>query len=462
MEHSKVGLLPLYLELYDKSVPHIRGRINDFVDTISNELKKRNLEVVCSEVCRVKPEFDQAVEKFEHENVDAIITLHLAYSPSLESCEILASTKLPIIILNTTPTYIFDNQTPIEEIMFNHGIHGVQDLCNMLKRNNKAYHIESGHWLNSDVIDRVGSWAKAARLSRMMKTAKVGILGEPFDGMGDFAVPFEELKQNIGINTISFDFNDAKELINSVSRQEILAEIEEDKMQFLTDAIPYNTHYKSVNIGIALRKWIAEKSLNAFTVNFESITNESEFNVMPFLEIEKQMATGMGYAGEGDVLTAALSGAISTVFKETSFTEMFCPDWKNNTIFLSHMGEMNISLTSSKPELVEMDFPYTSADNPAIAYGMYKPGQVVLINLAPDLCGNYTYILVKGRIIEIRGDDSMKHSIHAWFEPESEISDFLTKFSMAGGTHHSVLCYTSEFDVLKKFGQLMDWKTVTI
>ena len=109
-----------------------------------------------------------------------------------------------------------------------------------------------------------------------------------------------------------------------------------------------------------------------------------------------------------------------------------------------------------------MDFPYTSADNPAIAYGMYKPGQVVLINLAPDLCGNYTYILVKGRIIEISGEDSMKHSIHAWFKPECEITEFLTKFSMAGGTHHSVLCYTSEFDVLKKFGQLMDWKTVTI
>ena len=56
----------------------------------------------------------------------------------------------------------------------------------------------------------------------------------------------------------------------------------------------------------------------------------------------------------------------------------------------------------------------------------------------------------------------MKHSIHAWFKPECEITEFLTKFSMAGGTHHSVLCYKSEFDVLKKFGQLMDWKTVTI
>jgi L-arabinose isomerase len=462
MEKSKVGLLPLYLELYDKSVPHIRSRVNDFVNTICKELEKRNMEVVCSAVCRIKPEFEQAVKMFEGENVDAIATLHLAYSPSLESCEVLASTKLPIIILNTTPAYVFDNQTPLEEIMFNHGIHGVQDLCNMLKRNNKPYYIESGHWLNSDVMGRVGSWVKAARLARLMRTARVGILGESFGGMGDFAVPFEDMQKTIGINTISFNFDDAKELVNCISEQEILDEIENDKRRFITDSIPFKTHYQSVKIGLALRKWLSNNNLNAFTVNFQSITNEIEFNVMPFLEIEKQMASGLGYAGEGDVLTAALSGAVSSVFQETSFTEMFCPDWKNNTIFLSHMGEMNISLASSKPELIEMDFPYTSADNPAIAYGMYKSGKVVLINLAPDVCDNYTFILAKGRIIEISGEDSMKHSIHAWFEPECEISEFLTKFSMAGGTHHSVLCYTTEIETLKKFSQIMGWNTVSI
>ena len=40
MKHSKIGLLPLYLELYDKSVPNIRGRINGFVDIIEKELEK--------------------------------------------------------------------------------------------------------------------------------------------------------------------------------------------------------------------------------------------------------------------------------------------------------------------------------------------------------------------------------------------------------------------------------------
>ena len=27
-----------------------------------------------------------------------------------------------------------------------------------------------------------------------------------------------------------------------------------------------------------------------------------------------------------------------------------CPDWKNNSIFISHMGEINVNLAACKPE----------------------------------------------------------------------------------------------------------------
>jgi len=34
------------------------------------------------------------------------------------------------------------------------------------------------------------------------------------------------------------------------------------------------------------------------------------------------MSRGIGYAGEGDVLTAALTGALLSVYPDTSFTEV--------------------------------------------------------------------------------------------------------------------------------------------
>ena len=54
---------------------------------------------------------------------------------------------------------------------------------------------------------------------------------------------------------------------------------------------------------------------------------------LPFLEASKAMARGIGYAGEGDVLTSALVGTLLSVYPETSFTEMFCPNWKDGRYF---------------------------------------------------------------------------------------------------------------------------------
>lgn len=99
---------------------------------------------------------------FEKEDVDAIVTLHLAYSPSLESSEVLKRTKLPLIVLDTTPDYEFTPFTYADAMLYNHGIHGVQDMCNLLKRNGKAYQVFAGHTDHSDVLDRVAKSARAA------------------------------------------------------------------------------------------------------------------------------------------------------------------------------------------------------------------------------------------------------------------------------------------------------------
>ena len=59
-----------------------------FARTIAAELERRGLEVLAAPVCRVREEFAAAVTRFEREGAEAIVTLHLAYSPSLESADV--------------------------------------------------------------------------------------------------------------------------------------------------------------------------------------------------------------------------------------------------------------------------------------------------------------------------------------------------------------------------------------
>ena len=159
MRTVRVGLLPLYIKLYDDIDPDARGGVEAFLNEAAGELEKRGLDVVKAPVCRIRDEFAEAVEKFEIRGVDALVTLHLAYSPSLESVYAVAASKLPVIVFDTTREYDFSPGQSPDEITYNHGIHGVQDFCNMLIRLHKPFLIEAGHLFRSDVADRVAALA---------------------------------------------------------------------------------------------------------------------------------------------------------------------------------------------------------------------------------------------------------------------------------------------------------------
>lgn len=457
----KIGLLPLYLKLYDDSMPEVRPALEDFYSTIASELGKRGLDVVQASVCRIEPEFESAVRAIEEAGADAIVTLHLAYSPSLESVGALAATKLPIIVLDTTPRNDFGPGVDPSEIMNNHGIHGVQDLCNLLIRHGKPFQIEAGHWEKSDVLDRVVRWAWAARLASRMRKARVGRIGEPFAGMGDFQVASDVLRLKVGVETVPVDLSVLASLMPPDDDPEVASEMAEDISVFAADGVDSETHKESVRVCLAVRRWMERESLTAFTMNFNVIDRSSGLPTLPFLEASKAMSRGQGYAGEGDVLTAALVGALGSVYPETTFTEMFCPDWAGDSIFLSHMGEMNPALTSPKAELVEKPMPWLDVDAPVLLTGAFKPGEAVFVNLAPGPEDTFTLILAPVEMLDA-SHANMQNTIRGWFKPKMPVSDFLEAYSSVGGTHHAALVYADVVESLVRFGELMNWDVVIL
>jgi L-arabinose isomerase len=461
----KIGLLPLYLKLYDDRQKDKRQRVETFYSQIAAEFERRNVEVVTSPICRTRGEFEAAVRTFEESGAEAIVTLHLAYSPSLESIDALARTALPIVVCDTTPTFSFGAEQDPAEIMYNHGIHGVQDMCNLLVRRGKAFHIEVGHWQKSDVLDRILRRLNSARMAHHMRTLQAGLVGEPFEGMGDFYVCPADLKSTIGVETRMLNPRTFKTFASEITEEEIQAEWELDKKRFKFDGLNEEAYRRSVHTGLALQRWIDKEGIGAFSFNFLQIGKVTGLETAPFLQASKLMARGVGFGGEGDLLTASLVAALAAGNPETSFSEMFCPDWKNGAVFLSHMGEMNWKLAAEKPRLLEMPFEWSNAANPVYVAGRFKAGEFVLVDLLPLEPlkeGAYRLIIAPARMLEVRGKDSFTRSIHGWFKPEMPLEEFLAEYSRAGGTHHLAVSYGMDMDTVKSFGAMMGWETVVI
>jgi L-arabinose isomerase len=141
---------------------------------------------------------------------------------------------------------------------------------------------------------------------------------------------------------------------------------------------------------------------------------------------------------------------------------MFCPDWERDQIFLSHMGEMNINLTVGTPRLIEKPFPFTDVGNPAVAVGLFRPGDAVLASLAPSADRHYSLIVAPVVMQDVEGVDRMADSVHGWFKASLPVEELLAEYSQAGGIHHCALIYGKVTDDIARWGNLMQWETVVL
>jgi L-arabinose isomerase len=289
-----------------------------------------------------------------------------------------------------------------------------------------------------------------------MRKSRVGIIGEPFRGMGDFAVPFDVLKKEIGLEVVSASSEDIAKLMPELDSEPVKAETAKDIKRFKQGEFTAEALAESESACLAVGKWLEAKKLNAFTMNFQNITGAPGLPVVPFLEASKAMARGIGYGGEGDVLTAALCGALAQVIPETTFTEMFCPDWQEERIFLSHMGEVNTDLAVD-PELNQRPYPYSAAGEPVLASGCLKAGNGWLVNVAPGPDNTFSLITAPVEVCDSNGQEAIEKGIRGWIKPQIPLSDFLEKYSRLGGTHHKVLCYNADEATLKAFAARMGW-----
>ena len=459
MKKIKIGFLPLYIKLYDDTGNGAAERpvMMDFYLGIAKQFEGMGFDVLTSEFCRIKPEFRETVDRFEREGADCIVTWHAAYSPSLECIKVLTDSKLPIVVLDTTDTYDFSPTQNPTAISRCHGIHGVMDMCSMLRRYGKKYAIAAGHYAESDVVERVAGFVKAAYAAAALEGSRTASIGGSFDGMGDFLVSDEDMKSRFGVEIVYPTKDEIKAELDAVTDAEAEAEMAIDR-ENCYEILPVDkaVHMRTAKNCLAVRRWLDKNNIDAFTANFREVTPDTTgLEIMPFMEACKSMARGIGYAGEGDVLTASLVGALMKGFcDKAAFVEIFCPDWKGNTLMLSHMGEYNPKLISGKAGMKEINFIFGDSENPIVSYGCYRGGPAVFVNLYQAADGFRLFISpVEMQDVDPE-QDNFAGRVRGWMKPHLPVPAFLEAISRAGATHHSALIYDAKPEQLVFFAEL--------
>lgn len=449
--NARIGLLPLYLKLYDDVVPDIRRGFDPFRQAIASGLTERGAEVVCAPVCRVAGEVEAAVALFRAREVDCVVTVHLAYSPSLESAPVLARTPWPLILLDTTMDASFGRNVDSARIMYNHGVHGVMDFASILRRRGRPFEIVAGHVRDRRVLDRVADLAQGAVAARRFRGARALRVGPSFAGMGDFAVEAGALRRALGIRVDQAHAADLVAAMKGVKPAAIEAEVARDRKAYRVQ-IDAALHRQVVHAGLGLRHLLAAQDYAGFSVNFQAFRTRKQPPGMPFAEISKAMARGLGYGGEGDILTACLCGALATGFGDTTFTEIFCADWKGGSLFLAHMGEINPEVAARRPCLVASGSAFVGPRTATLVCGIRR-GPAVFANIVPGPDNRFDLLVAPVEMLGDATNPKMQRGVRGWMRPLLPVGTFLEEYSRFGGTHHSVLVMGEHVEALTAFAR---------
>jgi L-arabinose isomerase len=460
----KIGLLTLFFDLYLYGGDKLLQETGAFAEKLAEGFGKVS-QVVFPGVCKNRWEVDLAVKSFEAGEVDLIVVIFLTYTPSMYVLPALLETRLPVLLYCTQKLPAVTSQLTLKDTDENHGVHGFQDLANILHRAGRPFHFMAGFWQDQSAQTQFSEWCQAARVRHTLKSAAIGLIGYPMENMGDFALDQTAFQTQLGVHIQPLPQQQIAAMAKSVPAPELQAQMDFDRQHFqIQSMLTPEQHEAASRLEWALRRILEENHLLGVASHFMAVGQEGWLDTLPFLAASKLLAEGYSFGGEGDVTSATAVSILQLLAGEVNFTEIFTIDFGGGTVLMSHMGEGNWRMARpGSPVQLRSDLfdMMPLRVNPASIVFTLRPGLATLFNLTTGPAGKLQFIVSEGEIVDAPPLPNLP-LVHYKFKPSLPVADFLTRYALSGGSHHQAIAYGSFTTRLQKLALLLDIPCIVI
>ncbi|MEU4238508.1 L-arabinose isomerase [Actinoplanes sp. NPDC026619] len=350
----------------------------------------------------------------------------------------------------------------------NQAAHGDREFGYVQTRLGVVRTTVAGHASEPRTAERVGSWARAAIAVATMRNLRLARFG---DNMRDVAVTEGdkvEAERHFGTSVNTYGVNDLVAVVDAVSEKAIDDLVEEyydsyDVADVLKDERRDSLRY-GARIEAGLRQFLTDGGFGAFTTNFEDLGGLRQ---LPGLAVQRLMADGYGFGGEGDwktsMLLATLKAAAQGLPGGTSFMEDYTYHLGPGPqrILGAHMLEVCPSIAGQKPRLEIHPLGIGGREDPVRLKFSAAPGPGVVVGIC-DMGDRFRLV---GNVIEVVEPDAELTALPvacAVWEPQPDLATSAECWLMAGGPHHTVLSTALDAETVDQFADLTRTELILI
>ena len=246
-----------------------------------------------------------------------IMTWMHTFSPAKMWIAGLEALRKPLLHFHTQ----FNREIPWGEIdmdfmNLNQSAHGGREYGFMVSRLRKQRKVVAGHWKDESILPGVSSWIRAAAAWADAQGGKVARFG---DNMREVAVTEGdkvEAQIKFGYSVHGHGVGDLVEHLGSITEIEVNDLLDEYDSAYSLDAKLRADGEKrqslvdEARIELVMRSFLEAGKFTAFTTTFENLHGIPQ---LPGFAVQRLMASGYGFGGEGDWKTAALVRAMKVM-----------------------------------------------------------------------------------------------------------------------------------------------------
>jgi len=440
----KIGLLALTLELYETLAPGLREERERWLRRKVLPALEPVADVVFDKAVFRRQDIEAQVSLFQSRDVDALLVVLLTYSPSQLALPALKRTRLPIIVWNTQELFAVDESFAQAAMISNHGVHGTQDLCNVLLRSGVRFEYVTSHLSDERALGVLEDFFRAAAAVHRLQSARLGLIGYPFPGMGDFALDTTSMAATLGCEWLNIPVEDYVNRAARAGAKAVAALVSTYRREYeIAPGVTDEDVEATARVELAVRGMVSDHRLDALTYQFMAFGEDERTPTVPFVAASRLMAEGIGFGGEGDLIAAAGTTLLNWLNPPATFSEIFTTDFAGNSLFMSHMGEVNVAMARKdrKARMVARATPITRTRAGQLALvASLEPGPATLCALTVGPGGRWR-LIASPVVVEDWGPLESMRVPHFKVAPRGGVREFLTAYAKAGGPHHNAVCF---------------------
>lgn len=396
-------------------------------------------------------------------NCIGIISWMHTFSPAKMWIGGLKILQKPLLHLHTQ----FNRDIPWKEIdmdfmNLNQSAHGDREFGFIMSRMRLNRKVVVGHWQDETVHKNLSVWMRAAAGWHDWQGARFCRFG---DNMRQVAVTDgdkveAEIKFGYAVN--GYGIGDLVHVIHEVADADItnLVSEYEAKYKVVTSLRKGGDNHTSLReaarIEIGLRSFLQDGNFKGFTDTFEDLHGMTQ---LPGLPVQRLMAEGYGFGGEGDWKTAALVRAMKVMGTGLKGGNSFMEDYTyhfdpaNPLVLGAHMLEICESIADGMPSCEIHPLGIGGKADPVRLVFNSAPGQALNASIV-DLGNRFRLLVNEVEAVAPLHDLPKLPVARVLWKPYPDMHTGCAAWIYAGGAHHT--CYSQNLtaDHLQDFSDM--------